>query len=284
MPLPQVSVVVPSFNRHEATESALRSIAGQTRAVREVIVVDDGSNPPLVLERLTALAPGVRLLRNEKNAGAAAARQRGIDAATSSAVAFLDTDDLWHPRKLEDQLPLLGSGLVAVSCGWQERNAYSQSIRTRVPISSAEPTDFLAGCWFCPGSTVLIKRETLRAVGAFDTRLRRLEDLEWFARFGRAGGRLLVVPSVKVTIAHGGRARRATVEPAARKILETAWALQMCDSDRRTLRAWLDVERARAAWNESQQARAVALLLRSMARRPRFRLHLRDWWPEHCAA
>ena len=280
MSLPDVSVVIPSFDRPNATERSLRSVAAQTVPVHEVIVVDDGSSPPLEPERLAGLAPGVKVLRLARNAGAAAARQHGIEAVTGTAIAFLDSDDVWHPQKLERQLPLLGAGLVAVACGWEERGANSQVLRTRLPKPSRSPADFLAGCWFCPGSTVLIARETLRAIGPFDHRLRRLEDLEWFARFGHAGGRLLVAPSVEATIAHGGRARRASVEPAARLILETARDLDMAPPDIRTLRAWLDVERARASWNEGDRTRAMALLLRSTARRPRLRLHLQDWWPE----
>jgi hypothetical protein len=54
--------------------------------------------------------------------------------------------------------------------------------------------EFAAGCWFCPGTTLMIRRDTFLALGGFDDKLLRLEDYEFFLSFGLAGGYLFVLP------------------------------------------------------------------------------------------
>ncbi|MCA8906671.1 MAG: glycosyltransferase family 2 protein [Rhodospirillaceae bacterium] len=277
-----ISVVVPSFNRPKSTLRAVRSALSQTFAPIEVIVVDDASDPPLDPQRFHALDSRVAVHRLAQNSGAAAARQRGIDCARGELIAFLDSDDLWEPEKLARQVRVLsdaGSGPVAVSCGWRERAPDGEVRRARVPVDAVRPVDFISGCWFCPGSTVILPRALFAEIGPFDARLRRLEDLDWFARFGLADGRLLVVPQVLAEIEIGRRARCADVDPAVETILgKPIWREALDGSGQRALRAWLDVERGRAFLNDGRWIRAGLYLARSFARVPRMRIQLRDWW------
>ena len=95
------SVVVPLYNKQNEIEAALRSIAGQSVAPFEVIVVDDGSTDfgPQLVEKFKM--PNLRLLR-QPNRGVAAARNRGIEAASGEWIALLDADDRWYPDFLAE--------------------------------------------------------------------------------------------------------------------------------------------------------------------------------------
>lgn len=112
MPLESVSVVIPHYRTTDALERALASVAAQTRAPLEVIVVDDGSGPEVVAEVLRLserFGSSVRVESLPVNVGPAGARNHGWAAARAPWVAFLDADDSWHPRKLEIQ----GAALAA---------------------------------------------------------------------------------------------------------------------------------------------------------------------------
>ena len=91
-----ISVIVPVFNRSVQLEAALASILSQSFQPSEVIVVDDGSQPPLQLNH-----DRVQLIRVESNEGVSHARNLGIHAASSDWIAFLDSDDIWHEHHLE---------------------------------------------------------------------------------------------------------------------------------------------------------------------------------------
>ncbi len=97
-----MSVVVPAYNSAWSIRETLLSIIGQTLPDLEIIVVDDGSTDNLteVLKPFLEAEPRLRVVRQE-NGGLAAARNRGMAEAAADFVAFLDADDLWHPRFLE---------------------------------------------------------------------------------------------------------------------------------------------------------------------------------------
>jgi len=100
----EVSVIVPTYNRADLIEPALRSILGQSHKPAEVIVVDDGSrdNTAAVVRQF---GPAVKYLSIE-NSGECRARNVGVEASSAPWVAFCDSDDLWHPDKLRLQVRL----------------------------------------------------------------------------------------------------------------------------------------------------------------------------------
>jgi glycosyltransferase involved in cell wall biosynthesis len=100
---PRVSVVVPVYNRGGSLRLTLDSVLAQSYPSFEVIVVDDGSDDDSA-DRVATHYPGIRLIRQERNCGAAAAVNRGVAAARGELVAFLDSDDLWSPDKLALQV------------------------------------------------------------------------------------------------------------------------------------------------------------------------------------
>ena len=94
-----VSVVIPTHDRPQLIRTAVASVLAQPET-SEVIVVDDGSMPPVTATG-TLDHPAVVILRNEPAQGPSRARNRGLDAAAGDVVGFLDDDDQWLEGKLE---------------------------------------------------------------------------------------------------------------------------------------------------------------------------------------
>ncbi len=105
-----VSAVIPCFNCAETIERAVSSVVSQTLPPAELFLVDDGSDDRgESLRRLTTIRERYKgslqleIIRMGKNSGPSAARNAGWEAATQPCIAFLDADDVWHPRKIEIQ-------------------------------------------------------------------------------------------------------------------------------------------------------------------------------------
>lgn len=102
----RVSVVMPVYNAAATMRRSIESVLAQSHEDVELLAVDDGSRDDSVAiaECYAALDPRVVVIRQPRNGGVAAARNAGIEAATGTHVAFCDSDDWWHPRKVAIQL------------------------------------------------------------------------------------------------------------------------------------------------------------------------------------
>ena len=98
----KVSVIIPTYNRSRQVVEAVKSVLAQSWQALEVIVIDDGSTD----DTESALAPYLDTIRyvQKPNGGVSSARNRGIQEARGEKVAFLDSDDTWHPDKLRKQM------------------------------------------------------------------------------------------------------------------------------------------------------------------------------------
>lgn len=108
---PLVSVIMPAYNAEPFIEKSIASVLAQTVRDWELIVLDDHSSDGTA-ELVTSLAEEderIRLVRNERNMGTAATRNRGLELSRGLFVALLDSDDVWYPRKLEKQLQRIQS-------------------------------------------------------------------------------------------------------------------------------------------------------------------------------
>lgn len=111
---PLVSVVIPTHNRPGLLREALASVAAQTCTDWEVVVVDDGSTPPIDAAALeTIVGPRLRLVRHEQPRGVAAARNSGFAAARGELIAQLDDDDRLAPEALSAAAAALRDADVA---------------------------------------------------------------------------------------------------------------------------------------------------------------------------
>lgn len=102
-----VSIIMPSWNTAKWIAESIQSIINQTYTNWELIIVDDCSsdNTDEVVESFHDNR--IRYLKNEKNSGAALTRNRAIREANGEWIAFLDSDDLWKPEKLENQIKFM---------------------------------------------------------------------------------------------------------------------------------------------------------------------------------
>lgn len=193
--LSDVSVIIPTYNRLRYLKDAIASVEAQTVAVREIIVVDDGSSDG-TREYAAELAPRVCYLR-QANAGPSAARNRGLRAARGEWIALLDSDDQWVPDRLARQAELLA----------RQPNldfVFGTQVNSRHGFTDAQPEilnanlyrrlqeqasgirdffDLLLVLNPVPTSSVLFRRSCLARVGYFDESRWRCEDYELWFRF-----------------------------------------------------------------------------------------------------
>jgi glycosyltransferase involved in cell wall biosynthesis len=124
---PEIFVIMPAYNAGRFIEEAVRSVMAQTYSNWQLLVIDDGSKDDTVevVQRLCREDSRITLLRNPQNMGVARTRNRGLDLCNGRYAALLDSDDVWHPEKLEKQLRLAretGADLVYCSYGIMDKN------------------------------------------------------------------------------------------------------------------------------------------------------------------
>jgi teichuronic acid biosynthesis glycosyltransferase TuaG len=131
-----VSVVMPAHNSEGSLSESVQSVLAQTYADWELIVIDDASTDgTLALARQLASGnPRIRVLPLEQNVGVAEARNRGIGAARGQYLAFLDSDDLWLPDKLQVQIDFMRSNKAALSFAQYRRIGRDGSLSNPVKV------------------------------------------------------------------------------------------------------------------------------------------------------
>lgn len=190
-----VSVVIPTYNRAQTIERALRSVAAQTLVPLEVIVSDDCSTDG-TLEVVRGLESSLscRLVVQSlpENLGAAAARNAAIAVARGEFVAFLDSDDAWKPEKLARQVAFLEArpDFAGVGCnGTVVRSDGSRAPLRRTDFAHSVETEIadLLLEWYIVTSALVVRREALMISGLFDLSLRKGQDRDLFMRLPRLG-------------------------------------------------------------------------------------------------
>jgi glycosyltransferase involved in cell wall biosynthesis len=101
---PKISVIIPTWNRELLIKEAIESVLNQTTPVHEIILCDDGSSDQTIEYVKNTFGKKVKILSLNHSGRPSIPRNRGIHAATGEYIAFLDSDDLWMPNKLELQL------------------------------------------------------------------------------------------------------------------------------------------------------------------------------------
>jgi glycosyltransferase involved in cell wall biosynthesis len=180
---PQVSVIIPTYNRARIIKEAVDSVLAQDFKHFELIVVDDGSTDN-TSDVLAPYGDDVSIFFQE-NKGVSAARNRGIAEASGQFIAFLDSDDLWLPKKLATQVDFFNQTPDALICQTEEvwiRNG----IRVNPKKRHKKPSGMifersLALCLVSP-SAVMMRRELLDSAGGFDETLPVCEDYDLWLR------------------------------------------------------------------------------------------------------
>ena len=181
--MPLVSVIIPTHNRARFVTEAVESVLHQTVGGWELLVVDDGSTDDT--ERV--LAPHrdhIRYLRTSSR-GVSAARNLGVRETQGDWVAFLDSDDLWLPGKLERQLQALEASPETPLCYTDEiwvRNGRRVNPGARHRKHSGWILAHCLPLCIISPSSALMRREILEDVGGFDERLPACEDYDLWLR------------------------------------------------------------------------------------------------------
>jgi len=225
---PLVSVILPTYNRARFVGEAIESALGQTYPHLEVLCIDDGSkdDTPAIVSGFAKRDPRVRSIR-QPNGGVSAARNHGLRLAQGEWIAFLDSDDVWQPWKLELQMALLaarpdiGMTWTNMDSMWSDRRPHQKNYLKQMystyrqlpegaPFKAFHPLGEIAPAapaeWknapvgidriysqmfhgnLVHTPTVVLKREWAEKVGPFDTgMLRGGEDFKYHLATCRLG-------------------------------------------------------------------------------------------------
>lgn len=208
MKFEDLSVIIPTYNRAPLLERAIASVLKQTVLPREIIIIDDGSEDQTgYLVKCIENFSDVKLLYyKQKNWGPASARNRGIQMSSSAFLAFLDSDDHWHKRKIEIQFrELVLNNQCRISHTrekWFRRGEHLNQKKIHLPSGGNIFSSCLKLC--CVGmSTVMMNRSIFDDYGLLDESLRCCEDYDFWLRVSVVEDFLLI--DVPLTIKEGGR-------------------------------------------------------------------------------
>lgn len=188
--MPNVSVIIPAYNRAFIIGQTIDSVLQQTYGNYEIIVVDDGSTD----NTYEALKPYWDKIRYEykENGGIASARNRGLELAQGEYIAFLDSDDFWKPEKLEKQMQCFANqpeyGLVATRCVTNTVDRDFNTIEVNKIRRSGKSGWIYKDLFFrnfIRTSSVVIKNECFQKVGRFDEGLPRCEEIDMWLRISK---------------------------------------------------------------------------------------------------
>ena len=179
-----VSAVIPTHNNADMVTEAVESVLAQTYPEREVIVVDDGSTDDTT-SRLSRFGEKVTVIRQEHK-GPAVARNAGIRAARGEWVAFLDSDDLWLPEKLNRCVEVLREhpavGVVYTALRIHEMDTGRRYVLPQYTLSGKMARELFVECRGVNTSTLVVRRSCLERIGGFDEELFRAQDWDLMIR------------------------------------------------------------------------------------------------------
>jgi glycosyltransferase involved in cell wall biosynthesis len=182
----RVSAVITAYNSEAFLAEAIDSILKQTRAVDEIVVVDDGSTDHTRQVVAEFADQGIKFIQ-QHNMGASAARNKGIRETSGEFVTFLDADDLWLEDKTLLQLNYFsehpGAALVSGFAYWWNIAKGTRRITGKVPrnIDSLRREILVHNVLGNP-SMIMVRRATLAEVGLFDEKIRWGQDWELWMR------------------------------------------------------------------------------------------------------
>ena len=193
-----VSAVMPAYNAEAFIKEAIESVWAQTLPVAELIVVSDGST-----DKTSEIAEsmGVKVF-NQSNLGVGAARNRCICKSSQPWIAFIDSDDVWEPEKIERQMHIAegNSDVALVTCDYSifdSSGVISESVLKKYRagyqaqpkraceggaiIDQLDPR-FADAYYFLLPTLVMVRRDVLEVTGLFDESLDSADDFDCYMR------------------------------------------------------------------------------------------------------
>lgn len=185
----KISVIIPSYNSASTIVRALDSVIQQTFSPFEIIVIDDASKDR-TFELLNDYKIknekqlNILIIKNEINSGPSHSRNRGIEASKGNWIAFLDSDDYWHPRKLEIQVKLLYQHKAKMIGSIVEFHSKDASSTSTEEIKTITSFDMLWKNYFQTPTVLIQKSQSLK----FNTGMSYAEDFDLWSRMIRDFG------------------------------------------------------------------------------------------------
>lgn len=181
-----VSVVIPTYNHDAFIIDAITSVLEQSYPINEIIVVDDGSfdNTSFLLDKFGSDI----IVIKQKNQGVAIARNAGARVCKSTLLAFLDSDDIWNPQKIEKQIRVYSKNPAVglVHCGVVDVDEHGNLLRTRLDgLEGSVATEMLLfrrSVILGGGSGVVIPRNIFENVNGFDPKMSTSADWDLYFR------------------------------------------------------------------------------------------------------
>ena len=189
--MPYFSIIVPLYNKESFVRDALNSILKQTYSDYEVIIVNDASTDDSATIAKTFLSEKIRIIQHDKNKGLAAARNTGIQNATSNFITYLDADDVWKPTFLEHIFTLTQEFSEAQIFATNYEEIWGTTLKT--PFNGSENLapnfkgyiDFftlnLKQGIYCHGS-VCFHKSVFEKIGLYNEEIQFSEDLDFNIR------------------------------------------------------------------------------------------------------
>ena len=285
---PTISIVLPTFNRLQFVPDTLESVFAQTLTDWELIIADDGSaDATRDYLRKVAERPRVRVLWLEHSGLPALATNAAIREARGEYVAFLDSDDLWLPQKLERQVASLRR---RAECGWSYTRFMIVDSTGRITNPRPAGSYPAKGGWIweslLDGETViaqpsvLVSRALLEEQGAFDEGLRMCYDDDlWFRLAARSEVDAVDEPLTLIR-RHGSHSGSDVIAWEDRlRVFERLLRQQTGEPGEaraRSRRAAMSAGLARSQAASGNRMQALTTVLASVPRSWRYR----SWWPD----
>ena len=183
----EVSIIIPTKNRPQLLNRAIKSVIKQTHLDWELLIINDSESEVSI----NFSDSRIQLVKNSNKSGANGARNTGIDLATGKYIAFLDDDDTWKPEKLLKQLKIMESQNV-ILCYTGKKIIYEKNSKSRIKYSynsaKSHPQYWLQfHNYVGTTSTVVIKSFVLKEKVKFDEDIRSLQDFDLFLRLAEFG-------------------------------------------------------------------------------------------------
>jgi glycosyltransferase involved in cell wall biosynthesis len=217
-----ISVLIPVYNGARYLSECIQSVLDQTLAAAEIIVIDDGSedDTPKV-----AAAWGSRIrYQRVPHGGLPYARNHGLRFAVTDFIAFIDSDDVWLPGKLELQMAALAREAEPAMVFGHVQQFVSSDLTTEEAAELKYATAPLPG-WL--SSTLLMRKRDCERAGPFDEAIKTGEFIEWCSRARDRGIRTVMVPEVvcrrrlhRSNMGRGGTAVHGNYVGMLKKVLD----------------------------------------------------------------
>ncbi len=256
--IPALSVVMPVYNVERFIDEAIDSVLDQTFTDLELVIVDDASTDSTwkIATKRAVDEPRIRVIRNERNLGAAAAANIGIRAAFAPLIARMDGDDISVPARFEKQVATLNThphfAVVGTFASHINELGRLLSLSGTGPTTEAEFNDLRrAGKpTMVFGGTALFTRNLFDQVGGYDPRIRVAEDLELFDRMADVGPVIAIPEPLLLYRLHPGSTVERTFLEGRRIHRFVAARRQAQNSGQNTmdLEQFIQWERDRPLW------------------------------------